>query len=156
MDGGDISKHERKDFLFCKWSEWERERDRESQFEQMWTIGRVRFGDGSVTFRRHHNLGKSQSCLPRTLVLYYFLKMGHSWPLFFFIFIFSIQLTVNIHYKFLPMTGFELRTSRIGSDRSTNWATTTAPSCFIIMWQPMRHKLHTKYVSSKLSCLRVL
>ena len=28
--------------------------------------------------------------------------------------------------KFLPMTGFEPRTSGIGSDRSTNWATTTA------------------------------
>ena len=29
--------------------------------------------------------------------------------------------------KFLPMTGFEPRTSGIGSDHSTNWATTTAP-----------------------------
>ena len=28
--------------------------------------------------------------------------------------------------KFLPMTGFEPRTSDIGSNRSTNWATTTA------------------------------
>ena len=28
--------------------------------------------------------------------------------------------------KFLPMTGFEPRTSGIGSDRSTNWATTTS------------------------------
>ena len=40
--------------------------------------------------------------------------------LFFFIFVFSIQFTVNIIYTFLPMTGFELQTSRIGSDRSTN------------------------------------
>ena len=40
--------------------------------------------------------------------------------LFFFIFVFSIQLTVNIQYQFLLMTGFELQTSRIGSDRSTN------------------------------------
>ena len=39
---------------------------------------------------------------------------------FFFIFIFSRQLTVNIQYKFLPMTGFEPRTSGIGSDCSTN------------------------------------
>ena len=46
--------------------------------------------------------------------------------LFFFIFVFSIQLTVNVRYKFLPMTGFEPRTSGIGSDRSTNWATTTS------------------------------
>ena len=28
--------------------------------------------------------------------------------------------------NFVPMTGFEPRTSGIGSDRSTNWATTTA------------------------------
>ena len=44
--------------------------------------------------------------------------------LFFFIFVFSIQLTVgkqlNVRYKSLPMTGFELRTSGVGSDRSTN------------------------------------
>ena len=71
------------------------------------------------------------------------LKMGHSRPLFFFIFVFSIQLTVNVRYKFLPMTGFEPRTSGIGSDRSTNWATTTAknysyspkrPSALSIEW----------------------
>ena len=48
----------------------------------------------------------------------FFVKMGHSRPLFFFVF--SIQLTVNVRYKFLPMTGFEPRTSGIGSDRSTN------------------------------------
>ena len=47
--------------------------------------------------------------------------------LFFFIFVFSVQLTVNIdQYKFLPMTGFKPQTSGIGSDRSTNCATTTA------------------------------
>ena len=44
--------------------------------------------------------------------------------LFFFIFVFSLQLTVQC--KFLPMTRFELRTYGIGSNRSTNWATTTA------------------------------
>ena len=43
----------------------------------------------------------------------------------------SFQYTVdskqmfNIN-KFLPMTGFEPRTSGIGSDRSTNWAKTTS------------------------------
>ena len=46
--------------------------------------------------------------------------------LFFFIFVFSIQLTVNMQYNFLPMTGFEPRTSGVGSNRSTNWVTTTA------------------------------
>ena len=30
------------------------------------------------------------------------------------------------------MTGFELQTSGIGSDRSTNWATTTAQMCFVL------------------------
>ena len=38
-----------------------------------------------------------------------FLK-GHSRPLFFIV-VFSIQLTVNVQYNFLPMTGFELRIS---------------------------------------------
>ena len=48
--------------------------------------------------------------------------------LFFFIFVFS---TVNSKYnqcKILPMTGFEPRISGFGSDRSANWATTTAQS----------------------------
>ena len=40
--------------------------------------------------------------------------------LFFFIYVFSIQLTENVQYKFLPMTGFQLRTSGIGSNHSTN------------------------------------
>ena len=40
--------------------------------------------------------------------------------LFLFIFVSSIQLTVYVRYKFLPMTGFEQRTSGIGRDRSTN------------------------------------
>ena len=39
---------------------------------------------------------------------------------FSFIFVFLIQLTVNVQYKFLPMTVFEPQTSGIGSDRSTN------------------------------------
>ena len=43
--------------------------------------------------------------------------------LFFFIFVFSIQLTVNVQYKCLAIAGFEPRTSGIGSDCSTNWAT---------------------------------
>ena len=59
-----------------------------------------------------------------------FLKNGPFPASFFFIFVFSIhswQLTI-VQYinKFLPMTGFEPPTSGIGSDRSTNWATTTA------------------------------
>ena len=46
--------------------------------------------------------------------------------LFFFIFIFSIRLTVNVQYQFLLMAGFEPQTSGLGSDRTTNSATTTA------------------------------
>ena len=40
--------------------------------------------------------------------------------LFFFIFVFSIQLTENIQYKFLPMTGFKPWMSGVGSNRSIN------------------------------------
>ena len=50
-----------------------------------------------------------------------FSKMGHSQPLF--LFVFSIQLIVIVQYKFWPMIGLEPRTSGIGSNRST---TTTA------------------------------
>ena len=50
--------------------------------------------------------------------------MGHSPPLF--LFVFSIQKTVKCSIYFLPMTRFEPWTSWIGSDRSTNWATTIA------------------------------
>ena len=59
--------------------------------------------------------------------------MGHSRFLFLYFRLFNTQLIVNncsnIN-KFLPMTGFELQTSGIGSDRSTNWATTTAQYLF--------------------------
>ena len=44
----------------------------------------------------------------------------------------SIQM-FNIN-KFLPMTGFEPRTSGIGSNCSTNWATTTAPVEWNFIW----------------------
>ena len=45
--------------------------------------------------------------------------------LFFFIFVFSIQLSVNVQYTFLPMTGLEQCTSGIRCNHSTNWASTT-------------------------------
>ena len=61
-----------------------------------------------------------------TDVIAFCLKMALSWPIFLY-FVFSIQLTVNVQYKFLPTIGFELRTSGIESDCSTNLATTTAP-----------------------------
>ena len=49
------------------------------------------------------------------------------------IFVFSTVKRTYVHYESLPMTGFELQTSEIGSDRSTNWATTTA--LYNILWQ---------------------
>ena len=53
----------------------------------------------------------------------FFKKMGHSRSLFslFLSFLYTVdsKQMFNIN-KFLPMTGFELRTSGIGSDRSTN------------------------------------
>ena len=58
-----------------------------------------------------------------------YLKPFFKWAdpgLCFFILVFSINMTVNAHFNFLPMTGFEQRTSEVGSDRSTNRATTTA------------------------------
>ena len=52
--------------------------------------------------------------------------MGHSWPLFLYFFRFSNSI-VKLVDKILPMTVFESQISGVGSDRSTNWATTTAP-----------------------------
>ena len=97
------------------------------------------------SYEKHHFLGKNWcdyflgnfwkkkmgNFLFRHLVtmsprLFVFFKKN--WPIpatFFFIFVFSIYLTENIQYKFLPMTGYEPRTSGVRSDRSTNWATTT-------------------------------
>ena len=36
----------------------------------------------------------------------------------------------NVQYNFLPITGIEPRTSGFGSDRSTNWVTTTAQTAY--------------------------
>ena len=36
------------------------------------------------------------------------------------------------------MTGFEPRTSGIGSDRSTNWATTTSRGHLFVIWQDVQ------------------
>ena len=45
-----------------------------------------------------------------------FFKIGP----FLFIFVFSTVKSKYVHFKILPMTGFESRTSGIGSDRSAN------------------------------------
>ena len=46
--------------------------------------------------------------------------------LFFFIFVFSIKLTVNVQYYFLSMTGFKPWSSGVGIKHSTNWVATIA------------------------------
>ena len=48
-----------------------------------------------------------------------FFLMGHSRPLFLYFRLFN-TVDSNCTHKFLLMTGFEPRTSGIGSDRSTN------------------------------------
>ena len=61
-----------------------------------------------------------------------FIKIFFKWAIPGLLSLFSFfQYTVDskqMFYinKFLPMTGFEPRTSGIGSNRSTNWTTTTA------------------------------
>ena len=48
-------------------------------------------------------------------------KLGHSRPIFLYFRLFN-----TVESKCFPMTGFKPQTSGIGSDRSTNWDTTTA------------------------------
>ena len=56
-----------------------------------------------------------------------FFKNGPFPDSFSFIFVFSIQLSVNIvQYKFCWWLDLNPRTSGVRSDRSTNWATTTS------------------------------
>ena len=60
----------------------------------------------------------------------FFLKKKWAIPGLFY-FNSSFQYTVDSNQmfnNFLPMTGFEPRTSGIGSDRSTNWATQPLPN----------------------------
>ena len=62
-----------------------------------------------------------------------FLK-GPSQP-FFFILVSSTQTRWYVHYKILPMIGFEHGpTSCLGSDRSDNWATTTALMLLLLIF----------------------
>ena len=56
----------------------------------------------------------------------FFLKVGHSRPLFIYFCLFNTVDNKQMFNKILPMMGVEPRTSGIISDRSTNWATTTS------------------------------
>ena len=68
----------------------------------------------------------NRQCGPLQANVSTFFKKWVILGLFFFIFVFSTQLTVNVQYNFLPMTGFEPQTSGFGSDRSISWVTTPA------------------------------
>ena len=67
-----------------------------------------------------------------------FFSLGHSRPLFSFIFVFSTVNSRYVHYKILPITGFEPQTPGIGSDHSANLASTTAKNIiqpgFVRQW----------------------
>ena len=68
----------------------------------------------------------NQVCLGEQLILIEDLFLKWAIPvLFFFIFVFSTQKIND-----LSMTGFKPRTSGVGSDYSTNWATTTVQEKF--------------------------
>ena len=54
------------------------------------------------------------------------LKMVHSRPLFLHFCLFNPVDSKQCLIYILPMTGFEPRTSGVGTDRFANWATTTA------------------------------
>ena len=60
--------------------------------------------------------------------------MGHSQPLFLYFCLFCLLHLVD---KISPMSGFELQISGVGSNHSTNWATTTALKNSP-MWYPIR------------------
>ena len=71
--------------------------------------------------------------------------MGHSPPLFY-ICLFNNWQWWNVLYNNLSMTGFKLRISGVGSDHSTNWATTTALSSFLLYLTPLSLSFASSYV----------
>ena len=97
------------------------------------------FHESELYFVQIAIVGKcSQKWLDKGLIIFtkslLFLKMGIS-GIFFFIFVFSIQLIVNVQCKCLSMTGIKPRASENGSDCYTNWATTTAQAiCYFVIW----------------------
>ena len=54
---------------------------------------------------------------------------------------------INVHNNSLPMNGLELRTSGVGSDRSTKWATTTT-RFFVFVVSNAKVVLYTKCVNT--------
>ena len=55
-------------------------------------------------------------------MVFFFLKMDHSQPLFHYFCLFNAieSKQINVQDKRLPLTGFQPRTSCVGNDRSTN------------------------------------
>ena len=103
---------------------------------------------GKENFIRFIFKTESWKCL--TLLITRFLILG--WPklsymcttyIFFWaipgLFFLYFRLLNELTLKKCPMTGFELRTSDIGSDHPTNCATTTA-----LWW--LFHQLHTRVI----------
>ena len=71
------------------------------------------------------------------------LKMGYSDLFFFYFRLFNkvySRLTNVLLYKNSPMTGFEPRISEVGSNHSTNWATTTAQQSRLVKLPRLRKK----------------
>ena len=72
----------------------------------------------------------------------YFWKSGHSRSLFpYFSLFFTVPMFIDV-----PMTGFELRTSGVGSDRSSKGATTTvlSPDSFFIYFRSFQREQNFK------------
>ena len=85
----------------------------------------------SPSHRSFVTLKKGASDRAGTCSQYFFLKkVGHPRPLFLYFRLFNTHMFL----QFLPMTGFKQRTSGIGSNRSTNWATTTAVNVINPFW----------------------
>ena len=116
-------------FKWCQgsleWSTGQHERSQYHSMDNFWE--RSRLLNRALTLISPKKLSSDLLMTAQTSNL---LKKWAIPGLFFSLFS-SFQYTVdskqmfNIN-KFLLMTGFEPRTSGIGSDRSTNWATTTA------------------------------
>ena len=92
----------------------------------------------------------------------FFLKVGHSRPLFIYFCLFNTvdikQVNKQMFNKILPMTGVDPRTSGIESERSTNWATTTSRMgqffCGKKCWKGSKRAKHcsSKRLGTRLTC----
>ena len=101
-------------------------------------------GCGRANMPNQDFLAKTQIAFTKMVSIY---AIFYNWVipcLFFFIYVLSTVNSKYIHYIILPMTGFELRTSGIGCDRSTNWATTNAHR-WLIVRSNLSHLVFVEY-----------